>query len=521
MQSLFLREAGFKIMTQSGRKIVIIGGGIAGLCTAVYALKCGYRVELLEMHDMAGGLAMSWRRGPYTFETCLHWLLGSSPNGEFHAEWQEVFDIDRLAVINPEEFVRIESERGDSVTFFTNVDRLEAELLRRAPQDALAIRDFTHSVRSLGKFRMLDPSGGLARNWQNMLHDLPIFPLLGKLSKISGREYGNRFSDPLIRSFFSMGDIGKMSAIAMVISLAWMNAGNAGYCVGGSQAIIRLIQENIEGLGGKIRFKAKVERILVENDTAVGVQLAGGEIIMADWVVSAADGHATIFDLLGGRYADAPTRRMYEDRELFASYIQVSLGVARDLSDQPPMLSRILESPLQVDPATELRHVSFRFFHFDPTFAPPRKTAVTCLLPTRNFTYWDELRRTNPSMYREQKSRIADEVISQLERRIPGVRKAIEVVDVSTPATVYRYTGNWKGTMEGWLVEPGAGFKPLPNTLPGLKRFLMVGQWVMPGGGLPSGPMTARPAVKAICKHDRVPFDVHADQTPKPEPVAV
>jgi len=308
MQSLFLREAGFKIMTQSGRKIVIIGGGIAGLCTAVYALKCGYRVELLEMHDMAGGLAMSWRRGPYTFETCLHWLVGSSPNGEFHAQWQEVFDIDRLAVINPEEFVRIESERGDSVTFFTNVDRLEAELLRRAPQDALAIRDFTHSVRSLGKFRMLDPSGGLARNWQNMLHDLPIFPLLGKLSKISGREYGNRFSDPLIRSFFSMGDIGKMSAIAMVISLAWMNAGNAGYCVGGSQAIIRLIQENIEGLGGKIRFKAKVERILVENDTAVGVQLAGGEIIMADWVVSAADGHATIFDLLGGRYADAPTR---------------------------------------------------------------------------------------------------------------------------------------------------------------------------------------------------------------------
>jgi phytoene dehydrogenase-like protein len=518
-----LRESdrGLKIMRQNGKKIVIIGGGIAGLCTAVYALKCGYQVEVLEMHDMAGGLAMSWRRGRYTFETCLHWLVGSSPNGEFHAQWREIFDIDRLTFVNPAEFVRIESADGDNLTIFTNVDRLEAELLRRAPQDALAIRDFTHSVRSLGRFRMLDPSGGLAGNWLNMLRDLPVFPLLGKLSKVSGEEYGSRFADPLLKSFFSSGDIGKMSAIAMVISLAWMNAGNAGYCIGGSQAIIRLIEESIECLDGRIRFKARVERILVENDRAVGVQLDSGETISADWVISAADGHATIFDFLGGKYTDPATRKLYDEKELFASYIQVSLGVALDLSKQPPMVTRILASPLHVDPTTELNFLSFRFFHFDPTFAPPGKTAVTCLLPTRNFTYWAELRRTNPPVYQEQKSRIANAVIAHLEKRIAGIRKAIEIVDVSTPATVFRYTGNWQGTMEGWLVEPGTGFKSLPNTLPGLDRFLMVGQWVMPGGGLPSGPMTAKPAVKAICKQDRVPFDVYADRTPRHEPVAL
>jgi phytoene dehydrogenase-like protein len=54
-------------------KIVVIGGGIAGLCTAVYARKCGYDVEIIEMHDTTGGLATSWHRGGYAFETCLHW----------------------------------------------------------------------------------------------------------------------------------------------------------------------------------------------------------------------------------------------------------------------------------------------------------------------------------------------------------------------------------------------------------------------------------------------------------------
>jgi len=499
-------------MNRNGRKVVIIGGGIAGLCTAVYALKCGYQVEVLEMNDVAGGLAMSWRRGQYTFETCLHWLVGSNKHGEFRAQWEDVCDIDKLTFIDPEEFVQIETESGEKLTIYTDVDRLEAELLRRAPLDTAKIRDLTQSIRTLGRFRMLDPSGGVAENWWNMLRDLPVFPVISKFSKMSGKEYGERFSDPLLNSFFSSGDIGKMTALAMVISLGWMNTHNAGYCIGGSQALIRLIEEKIASLGGKIRFGAKVDRIVVENDAAVGVALASGETVRGDWVVSAADGHATLFEMLGSKYVDAATRKLYEERELFASYLQVSLGVGMDLSHEPPMLSLLLDVPVRVDPGTAMQYLGYRFFHFDPTFAPPGKTAVTCMLSTRNHEYWIGLRNNDPEAYRREKRRVAETVIGVLEKRISGLRDAIDVVDVSTPASVIRYTGNWKGTMEGWLIEPGGGFRQLPNMLPGLQRFVMAGQWVMPGGGLPSGPMTAKPAVKAMCRLDHVRFDVHAEK---------
>lgn len=99
-------------------------------------------------------------------------------------------------------------------------------------------------------------------------------------------------------------------------------------------------------------------------------------------------------------------------------------------------------------------------------------------------------------------------MIAILERRLPGIRAAIETVDVSTPASVIRYTGNWKGSMEGWVMTPDTGFGTLPQTLPGLKHFAMVGQWVQPGGGLPSGLMTARAASHAICQQDHVSFSV-------------
>ena len=493
-------------MKQDGRKIVIIGGGIAGLCTAVYAQRCGYQAEVLEMQEMAGGLATSWRRGGYTFETCLHWLYGSNPAGTMYAQWREVMDIDRLTFVQPKEMAFLQTERGECLSVSTNVDRLEEEFLKRSPQDAKEIRRLASAIRSLRKFKMPDPTGGWTVKLLTLLNDLPCLPLLRELSKKSCIEYGKSFKDPLLRSFFGSGEMGRLSAIALIFSLAWMGAGDGSYVVGGSQAIIRLIEEKLASLGGRIRFGAKVERVLVENDTAVGVKLVGGETIAADWVISAADGHATIYDLLGGKYRNKATDKVYDESEIFPSYLQVSLGVALDLSEQPALATRLLDLPLHVDPITDLHQVSFRFFHFDPTFAPAGKTAVTCFLPTYNYEHWVHLHEQDAAGYGAEKHRIAEAVIAILEKMTPDIRPAIEVIDVSTPVTVIRFTGNWKGSMEGWFLTPGGRFRPLPNRLPGLRRFLMVGQWVMPGGGLPSGPMTARAALQAICKHDRVPF---------------
>ncbi len=487
------------------KRVVIIGGGIAGLCAGVYARKCGYDVEILEMGHTAGGLATSWRRGGYTFETCLHWLLGSNPQGAFYSRWLEVFDIGKLQFVDQEEYLRLETGRGESLPIYTNVDRMEAELLKRAPQDAAEIRRFASEIRKLAKLRMPDPDQPLL----TALRTLPALALLQQLSRDTIKEYGQRFTHPLLRQLFE-GESAELSALALLFSLAWMTQHNAGYPIGGSQAVIRGIAENLASLGAHLRLGAKVERIIVEagveNDTAVGVELAGGETVPADWVISAADGHATIYEMLGGRYRDESIDRIYATLKPFTSYVQVYLGLARDLSDQPAFVSRLLEAPIAVDPGTELSRVSFRFFHFDPTFAPAGKTAVTCFLPTRDFDYWTRLEQSDPAQYQAEKNRVAEAVIAVLESRLPGIREAIEVTDVSTPATVIRYTGNWQGSMEGWLMTPATGFRPLRRDLPGLKRFMMVGQWVMPGGGLPSGLMTARSAVQAVCKLDHVPF---------------
>ena len=101
---------------------------------------------------------------------------------------------------------------------------------------------------------------------------------------------------------------------------------------------------------------------MVEVDAARGVVLEDGDIIRADWVISAADGYATLNDLLGSRYRDPAFDKAFAIYELFPSYLQVSLGVACALADEPGYLSLILEEALEVDPSTRLDTLAFRIF---------------------------------------------------------------------------------------------------------------------------------------------------------------
>lgn len=97
-------------------------------------------------------------------------------------------------------------------------------------------------------------------------------------------------------------------------------------------------------------------------------------------------------------------------------------------------------------------------------------------------------------------------VIEVLDKKLGDIASRVEVYDVATPATYIRYTNNWKGSPEGWLPTPSTFGRRIRKTLPGLKNFYMVGQWVEPGGGLPAVALSGRNLAQIICRSDRKKF---------------
>ena len=102
-----------------------------------------------------------------------------------------------------------------------------------------------------------------------------------------------------------------MSAASMLLTLAWLHDGQGTYPVGGSLPLVESVERRFLELGGAVEYDASVSSIEVTSDRATGVVLDNGRRESADWVISAADGRRTIFDLLGGRYLDDTVRGYY------------------------------------------------------------------------------------------------------------------------------------------------------------------------------------------------------------------
>ena len=495
-------------------KVNIVGAGITGLCAGSYLQMNGYDTEIFELHNVPGGLCTAWKRKDYTFDTCVHWLVGSAPSDPFYGLWSELIDLHKIRFVDHEIHMQVEDRDGRSIRVYTDADRLEQEMLEKAPEDRIHILDLIRAVRKFARFptpigkapELMTPFDGL-----RMLGSMvPYLFDWRKYIRLTTCDYASRFQNPLLRTAIENIFLPEMAAMFMVFTLSWMHKKSAGYPVGGSLPFARLFERRYLDLGGTVRYASRVRRILTEggapNAKAVGVELEDGSIHRSDRVLSTADGHATVFDLLGGQFVDGTIRSYYETMETFPSYLQVSLGVARPFENEPHAVVFPLERPLRVDENRTVDRLGVRIHHFDPTLAPPGKTVCTVLISTRNHEIWTDLRKNRPDQYRAEKERIADAVIEALHRRFGRVKENVEVTDVSTPATVIRYTNNWKGSFEGWLLTPRTGMKSLKKTLPGLGNFMMAGQWVEPGGGLPSAILSARNAVQVICRKDGRPF---------------
>ncbi len=486
-------------MRKIAKSIVIIGAGMAGLAAGCYGQMNGYRTKIFELHDLPGGLCTSWLRKGYVFDGCIHWLVGSSPANNFYRVWEELGAVQGRQMINHEEFFRIESKDGKALIMYTDADRLEAHLKELAPEDANTIDELAGLIRKFASVQV-PIGGGLLENLKIMGKMLPLLKYFRQYGKLSVKGFAGRFQNPFLReSFTAIFNMPDFPMLALLMTLGFQHRKAAGYPLGGSLNFAKAVESRYLQLGGDIRYKARVTEIITENNRAVGVRLADGTEHRADAVISAADGHATIFEMLKGQYLDDEIQRNYRELPIFQPIIQVSLGVGRDFSAEPHNLTYPVSEPLSI--AGELHPtISMKHYCYDPTLAPPGKSALVISFVS-NYAYWQKLGYGSEA-YRAEKEKILAQVIAALEQRFPGSKDQVEVSDVATPLTYERYTGNWQGSMEGWLITTATLRKKISDTLPGLKNFYMIGQWVHPGGGLPPAAKSGRDIVKKICQED-------------------
>ncbi len=135
------------------KKIIIIGGGVAGLSAGTLAQESGFETEIYEKHSLPGGLCTSWERKSYRFDGCIRYVYGSA-EGQFCHSLMKKIGAGSLQFVNHDESIRVESAAGETVVFYCDLDRLQEHLLKIAPEDDKAIKALIRTAKSLSRTSM-------------------------------------------------------------------------------------------------------------------------------------------------------------------------------------------------------------------------------------------------------------------------------------------------------------------------------------------------------------------------------
>ncbi|WP_313340025.1 NAD(P)-binding protein [Sedimentibacter sp.] len=495
------------------KKIVIIGGGIAGLSAGIFAQKNGFESIIVEKHHTLGGECTGWDRQGYHIDGCIHWLVGTKEGTPIHDLWTTVGALDGVEIYHPESFMAVEHD-GVTVNFYRDLDRLKSSWIGISPEDKEEIEEFCSDIKRLHSFSV---PAGKPLDLMNPIEKIKyifsmkdVGPIMQKYGKISVTELAKKFKRPALReaivSFMPEGDYG---AISVLFPLGTFTSGQSSIPKGGSKALTKRMVERYLSLGGTVEASCEVVEADIKGGTVKGIKCTNGKRFEADYFIAACDAKVLYEKLLKGRYPDLEFKKRYNNPDIYplASNIYIGIGYEGEMNDVPRTLKFPVETVDINQNQKPIEHLQMTHYGYEPNFAPQGHTVITFAINQfkPELDAWEALIKDKEA-YAKEKMRIGEAVIDAMETRFPNKKGKLKLLDVATPQTYVRYCNAYRGAFMGFW--PTISGKSLNHTgrIKGLNNMLLSGQWLQPPGGLPVAVITGKDTVMRICKKEKQQF---------------
>lgn len=275
------------------KNVIIVGGGIGGLCTAIRLLKQGYKVTILEKEKSVGGKVNVKIRNGAKFDLTASILMTPQIYTEiFDSVGKNYRDYFELIKIDP--IYNVNYINGEKYEFYSDLDKMVRVLESIDYGLSLQYLNFlSHSFEKYIKSRKYFLN-------KPMINESEIvnWNILSKLINIEAMKNTNKYLKNIISNeklldyiLFQSMYIGinpyKNSCIYTLIP-AISHIHGLWYVKGGFYNYIKALKDLVIELGGEIKLDNKVERILINTNKVKGVKSNKG-IYKSDIVICNAD----------------------------------------------------------------------------------------------------------------------------------------------------------------------------------------------------------------------------------------
>lgn len=480
-------------------KVIIIGGGVAGMSAGIYARRAGLECEIFEAHSVMGGNLTAWKRDGCVIDNCIHWLTGTREGNDLNRVWHELGMLDPQTPVSRRKYFYESTHNGIRIALCADLEQTRRQMCALSPQDTREINRLINTVSAL----IPVVSGGA---WYEKMGSALHLPMIAYYRKISLFALAKQFHHPLLRLLLTDYIGGEFCALALLFAYAAFASGNGSVPVGGSLAAAERMRDTCVREGCILHTDTPVKEITTDAVEANGVILDDGTAVFADYIIAACDPTVTFGTLLPRHLMpNALTRRLQDKRTPIFSALHTAFLCDRDAME--PFGTRIIDAPAFSSRSGE--RLPVREFSHEPSFAPDGKVVLQTLVfqTAEESRTWLELAK-DPSHYQARKAEIAALTAHAIETAMPALRGHLSLLDVWTPATYHHYLGANAGAFLSYAFTPQAPLRGIPSRVPTIKRLSLATQWLSSPGGLPTAALAGKRAAHdaAVALHAKVHY---------------
>jgi len=472
--------------------VIVIGSGIGGLVTATQLAVKGAKVLVLESYVIPGGSAGYFEREGYHFDVGASMIFGLGQNGTTNLLTRALEQVKvSLETIPDPVQIHYHLPNNLDLKVYRDYPAFIEELSQHFPQEREGISSFYNECwkvfNCLNSIELLslEELGYLMRVFfQKPLSCLGLLKYLPLNAGDLARRY---IKDPILLKFIDIecycwsvvkADWTPMINAGMVFSDR--HYGGINYPKGGVGKIAEKLVDGLEKAGGKIQYKSRVSRILMEKKKAIGVELSNGKKYYSKKIVSNATRWDTFEKLLEGEGLPKKEQRWQKRYQKSPSFLNLHLGVKEDVIGPGTECHHILlEDWSKMEEEQGTIFVSLPTL-LDPELAPPGYHIIHTFTPS----WLDNWQNLSPKEYESKKEEDANRLIERLETIFPGLEAGLDYQEVATPKTHRRFLGRQEGTYGPIPRYQLPGLLTMPFNRTAIEGLYCVGDSTFPGQGL-------------------------------------
>lgn len=288
------------------KKAVVIGSGFAGLSTASFLAKYGWKVDVLEKHNQPGGRARQFKQDGYTFDMGPSWYWMPDVFDRYFTQFnRSVKDYYHLKRLDPSYRIYWDGDYMDIPADYAALKNLFEKTEKGAGDKLDAFMEEASYKYRVGINKLVFKPGQSLTEFL----DLDLIKGLFKLDVFNNikKHIGKYFSHPKLRQMmeFPVLFLGALPentpALYSLMNYADIKLGTW-FPDGGMYKIVEGMHKLAEEQGVRFHFNEDVSSIEVNDGVAHTVVSKSGNHFNADVVIGAADYHFIETSLLEKKY---------------------------------------------------------------------------------------------------------------------------------------------------------------------------------------------------------------------------